>query len=670
MPQSASSNNPIALQSSTDDEPARKKRMPGSCDNCRKRKVRSREMPGNRCTRCIKMGLECTHDGALKSYGSVRGVVEELEAKLDKCEHIIARFVPGATLDDLDGLYERIVLGDSGHKKYRIDNDEDEARATARLQYLKLSPSTNRFWGQSSNLMFIETALRVKDEHDAANQNDVLNTHKRSEFWNPRPWQIPTPPDLNFPLFNFPDVQLLCSLSDLYFDHVNNFFPLLHRPTFEQSLVENLHHRDRGFGATILAFYWTDINEEQSAGWKWMSQVKLGNDFNQQVTLFELQQYALYAIYAEGFMISDGWVFLGIALRRAVEVGAHRKRTTVTPTHETELWKRAVWVLIWLERSMSTFFGRSVCIHEEDFDLPYPLEVDDEVILIVVLWDIPHFDQQYWDSDFKQPTNLPSKISMFNSLLRLMEVQAHLLRTVYKTKKHRFSPLVLSIQQFMSNLDKAMNTWTEKDVPAHRGLFGLPLILGADTSKPFIPLRDRPAIYPSLAIATNAARALLSVLSTPEGEKIAMLPSVQAKAWIAGMMLLIHVWSGLRSGLAPNPKKDREDVAKSVRLMSNVEARYQVAGRLKDILAGLADLATITDNDPKAGVTSHPKRSRGDLDPSDSPPTQSTSPSTDIIPTDLPASSATTLFPFPTASAGLSELPVFDFSAAGTNICI
>ena len=37
------------------------------------------------------------------------------------------------------------------------------------------------------------------------------------------------------------------------------------------------------------------------------------------------------------------WTQLGLALRMAQEVGAHRYRQLETPTAETEQWKRAFW---------------------------------------------------------------------------------------------------------------------------------------------------------------------------------------------------------------------------------------------------------------------------------------------------------------------------------------
>ncbi|KAH8828351.1 hypothetical protein DL96DRAFT_1602800 [Flagelloscypha sp. PMI_526] len=558
----------------------KKRRTPGSCDHCRKRKAKcdSANQPGNRCTRCSQMGLDCTHDGVLKNLGSAKTYVENMESRLEKVEkilakvrileiaaigltsHLFVRCFPDVNLaTDLDDLYQRVVLDPSCHRLERNDDDSEEARLAGRLNYLKLAPSTNRFWGRSSNFMFLETAMRAKDEEHVASQKSILNTHKRPEFWSQRAWQIPPPPTSHPPPYEFPDIRLIFELTDLYFTRVNDFFPLLHRPTFE-----NLHHRDRGFGATVLLviamgsrysndprIFLEDIDDEHSAGWPFIRQFS--------------------------FMWADGWISLGVAIRRAIE---------------------------------PLSFGRPVALDEEHFDIEYPIECDDE----------------YWEVDFKQPEGKPSKVSMFNGLLRLSEIQAHVLRTVYKTKKHRFSPVIASQQQFISSLDSAMNKWIETEVPRHLQLqphnesWALPLFrqqsaylyvnyyaLQLYIHKPFIPLSDSPSIYPSLAISTNAARALLHVLSSGEGDMIARLPSMQAKAWIAGMILLIHIWSGIRSGLAPNPQKDMADVTKCMRLLKKAEARYQMSGKLGDVLAGLAVAGEVNLPKPEKNPATQPR---------------------------------------------------------------
>lgn len=78
----------------------------------------------------------------------------------------------------------------------------------------------------------------------------------------------------------------MLSLIDLYFDNLNLYFPLLHRPTFERSVAECLHHTNESFAATLLLVcavgsrYSDDprvlLDDEaslHSCGWKYFDQV-------------------------------------------------------------------------------------------------------------------------------------------------------------------------------------------------------------------------------------------------------------------------------------------------------------------------------------------------------------------------------------------------------------
>ena len=61
--------------------------------------------------------------------------------------------------------------------------------------------------------------------------------------------EISAPPR---PKFTFPDRVLLHQLVNLYFDNVNIFFPMLHRPTFDKQLYSMDHARDTGFACIVL----------------------------------------------------------------------------------------------------------------------------------------------------------------------------------------------------------------------------------------------------------------------------------------------------------------------------------------------------------------------------------------------------------------------------------
>ena len=52
--------------------------------------------------------------------------------------------------------------------------------------------------------------------------------------------------------FEFPDPDLIESLSEIYFTESNIHMPLLHRPTYYQGIRDKLHLKDISFGSIVL----------------------------------------------------------------------------------------------------------------------------------------------------------------------------------------------------------------------------------------------------------------------------------------------------------------------------------------------------------------------------------------------------------------------------------
>ena len=201
----------------------------------------------------------------------------------------------------------------------------------------------------------------------------------------------------------FPEDDLYPSLINAYFANINPFHPLLHKSIFEQQVASGLHYRDSMFAKVFLlvcahgARYSEDprvlaegTTSTRSAGWKWFEQVNImrRNLFNR-VVLYELQMHAvspitssarsvpdglskLYVLYASSSEMPQGvWAQIGMALRLSQEVGGHRRRRSKdsVPTAEDELWKRAFWVVLSVDRWISQSSGRPCGLQDEEYVL-------------------------------------------------------------------------------------------------------------------------------------------------------------------------------------------------------------------------------------------------------------------------------------------------------------
>ncbi|KAJ7495523.1 fungal-specific transcription factor domain-containing protein [Mycena latifolia] len=508
-----------------------------------------------------------------------------------------------------------------------------------------------KFLGKSSAAILVNTAIAFKgDAHRSERRASEFSNGPSTEngedgdgemstwrsrrlyYWNFKPWeQTRRRP----PAYSFPPRDLAAHLIELYFTHVNVYLPLLHRPTFERAVEAGLHLRDDGFAATLLlvcavASRWSDdprvvpsFGTESmmppgaypypgpprlACGWAWFSQVPLvEHHLFAQATLYDLQCYCLAVQYLESLSAPQAsWTLIGVGLRLAQDVGAHRRTPCVEkPSVERELWKRAFWVLVFLDRSLSSGMGRTCAIQHDDFDQEPPLEVDDE----------------YWEHPtrpFMQPVGVPSRVAFFATLLRLNHILSFSLKTLYSLMKVRSVYAVDDAweENVVVELDSALNRWRD-EVPEHLRwdpartdpvFFDQSVALHCHYShlqilihRPFIPTmrKSAPIALPSLAICTSAARTCANMVDVQRRRKGNVPVAINLTAvFTSGIVLLLNMWSGKRTGLVPDPSREITNVHKCMEVVRLCEDRWQNAGILWDILYELSSVGQLPLSNP------------------------------------------------------------------------
>ncbi|KAF7335611.1 Zn(2)-C6 fungal-type domain-containing protein [Mycena venus] len=495
------------------------------------------------------------------------------------------------------------------------------------------------FMGKSSGAALVKAAIELKadvkrEELEEAishspNQSSFDNrisgnsgeqdtgawTSRRMQYWTWKPWENTA---LRICTFTFPDEPLLGQLIDLYFTRQNIYLPLLHRPTFERGVAEGLHLRDKGFAMTVLlvcaigsrwSMHPSVVEKGLSCGWEWFDQASnAGPHLLGRAALYDLQHYCLAVQFLNG---SSGpqacWTLIGVGLRLAQDLGIHRRQApNEGPSVERELYKRTFWVLVCLDRIISAGLGRCCALQFEDFDTEPLLEVDDE----------------YWEHPthpFQQPVGVPSRIAYFNTLMRLNHILGFSLKTLYSLNKiHAFFPLYESWEeQVVPELDSALNSWHEQipehlrwdpmrqdpvffdqSVALHCWYYHLQILI----HRPFIPMLRKPTAMalPSLAICTSAARACAN-MADMQRRRNGGVPVVfnLHTIFISGLVLLLNVWSGKRTGLGPDPSREMACVQKCMGIVRLCEGRWQNAGIMWDILAELASVGQLPLPNPR-----------------------------------------------------------------------
>ncbi|KAL0564764.1 Gypsy retrotransposon integrase-like protein 1 [Marasmius crinis-equi] len=642
---------------SSDDEnydgaQAKKRRVQRACDVCRRKKIRCDgvQMPGNKCSSCLAYDLECTYMEAAKKRGPPKAYVEGLENRLEKMEKLLRQLMPdddynreigplsnastpreiipqspsslpavqltSATMMDsaIDAIRRRDQTPPETKENLEAQQAEtEELLLSDNMKKMSISSkSLFRFYGKSSSAMFIQRAIDLKEEFTGSSTNllPLLQGRKRPEFWHSTTWELDFVQKAQPPSYVFPEQDLLDELVQLYFKHINLFIPLLHKPTFCRQLEEKLHLREEGFAAVVLLVcanasrYSNDprvrldgVDSWLSSGWKWFDQVQLvRKSLLSPPSLYDLQFYC-------GSSVPHAcWTMVGMGIRLAQDIGAHRRKVSGHMTVEDELMKRAFWTMVLTDYSISAAYGRPCGIQEEDFDLDLPIECDDEY------WEHPD-PEQAW----RQPAGKPSTISYFVSLLKLTKLLALALRTIYSINK---SKILLGFvgpqweQRIVTELDSALNQWVDS-VPEHlrwdpnrddevffkqsAGLYTEYYLLQILIHRPFIPSPKKPSplSFPSLAICTNAARSCSHIADIQRKRTGTLLPFSMGAVFSCGIILLLNIWGGKRSGLSADPAKEMADVHKCMEALRAIENRWHAAGRLWDVLYELASVGEL-----------------------------------------------------------------------------
>ncbi|KAF8205734.1 fungal-specific transcription factor domain-containing protein [Mycena galopus ATCC 62051] len=639
---------------------AKKRRLRGACDICRRQKIRcdSGKMPGNRCSNCVSFNSECTHN--MSQSKASQATVTQLKVSHPKEERGPRRkrnnMQPGpgsetsvraletarTTVDgllrqtytapqDREALLELLLeisryarsleqeletcrqsqsplSGSSTAVSPESDYQEahEEAGIVVEIQKLPehlkritMDAANHRFFGKNSSIMFVKAAMEAR--MGSIPTATVPPRLTRAMFWTPLPWEASPDPVATL---IFPPADLLRDLVDIYFTQINIFWFILHRPTFEKSIADGLHHRNATFGAIVLVVcalasknspdrrvLLPSEQGELSAGWEWFRQVRrpFSGRAVKTASVYELQLCCLYLAFQQtGSDQESCWLMCGIGLLYAQDIGAHRDPPPGTPfTIEHELLKRSCFYLSLSDSVSSACFGRPRVALPTDCDLARPIACDDE----------------YWEhpdpaTAFKQPAGKPALSEFFNVYISLINIFTFSWRTSGPPQDYTGTrPLELeTVVELDSRLDKWVSSmpehllWNpyqendiffEQSVALYASYYHLQILI----HRPFLHASvNRVSTARSLAICTNAARSCATIADVKSRRGIPPNYHMVKSAFESAIVLLLTVSGGTRSGLVLDIERELADVYKCMALLRRAEIRHQNAGRFHDCL--------------------------------------------------------------------------------------
>ncbi|KAK7063676.1 fungal-trans domain-containing protein [Favolaschia claudopus] len=590
-----------------------KQRRPGrSCDNCRQRKTRcdGQTMPNGKCSSCLAFGSLCTYNEPAKKRGRKDNAVEELEreiatlkAKLransvcSLCAQPLVR--PTRSVSVFSNTDTLTPVNDTAADSESPPKDEESVEELAsRFSRFQMDDTIfeKECFGAASSFALADHVISLKETDEGS--PFFLNS-RRPLYWDLLPWERET--YIEHPQYVYPPRDLIQSLLQLYLINIHPTFPILHFPSFSRSVEQGLHLTNTKFGGALLALlavasrYSKDPRvfidgdtSSLSAGWMFFQQI-LNWVIRKyyEPTIDEVQMYGLMCMYSCGISApQNSWLYLGIGIRCLHQRGAHRKRTG-EPDLSKELWIRAFWSFVFLDRLVSGFTGRPMSLHVEDYDVQLPLEVDDE----------------YFDQGFVQPPEKPSYLSFFVYDLRLAEIWADVMRKLYASKKAK---ILMGWdnkdweQQTVAKFDSSMNDFLDS-IPSHlkwnpeqlpQGVFLEQSVILHITYQYLLIVIHRPYIHQSntlssasLSICVNAARTILRTADIWL-HKLHRLPqhSIINPVNVAGLILAFNILAAKRAGLVVDRWRDSALIATALEVLKSGETRYQPVGRIRDLL--------------------------------------------------------------------------------------
>lgn len=412
-----------------------------------------------------------------------REYVEGLEARVRTLEGVIQQIVAG-TLDpksvDLQSLATATpsphasgptptsaVTNTSEDASGALDDLRDDLSELS----LEYEAWDRRYVGSSSGISLAKSILPMEDMDRLGAKPEQSHIENMIALEHTDKEPAPLPP-----------YDLAVKLVKAFFDHVNSILPVIHRPSFQRDLENDVASTDPSFRGLLFAIYAlgarsvddpriptftggeihmfahsmaTKLSKYSAGAVYAQTAARANHDFLTGCKLYDLQRHALIVLYLSTAVSPPTfWLMCGWGLRGAIDVGAHRekrKRWSDSPL-EDQLRKRAMWLMLYFDRSIASGLGRPVVCDADEVDLALPLDIDDDAL-------------DAWQARGASPPPSPSgkatPVAGFNAMVSLSSIMAKALKTVYHP--HRSAQ---DVRKGIIEIDSAMNDWLNK-LPSH-----------------------------------------------------------------------------------------------------------------------------------------------------------------------------------------------------------
>ncbi|PKC71209.1 hypothetical protein RhiirA1_532180 [Rhizophagus irregularis] len=552
--------------SSEDLNGIKRRRVARACDTCRRKKVRCDGVQPNSdppsCTNCKAYGYECAFIDSPKKRGPPKGYIEALETRLQRMESILGGLVQSGDLPEgtISSNLEWINVNESNFRSGQESNNTTSSRLrktpsfnssslgrSGRANSSKslvshnsyknngqssdsddsLSSDSNEYTGSQYDLNDSMGQLAMDETGHTkylGNSSGVFLLKITKKIANGQIITVPSN-DWNNPslkrigpnmVIEFPPKDLCDKLLDAYWNQVHPFMPFIDK----EDLMEKYNNLEAHYSSIILFYaifalstrYIDDpaikyYSEEYSGSSFYTKARELLRDEFDKPSISVVQALLLLSVQISGQKDSITWVYIGLAIRIAQDMGLHRDSAKWNiDERQSEVRRRVWWACVVVDRFSSAGLGRPLAINEADCDVNYP---------------VPG----------KIPSDDIETIEGWVELIKCNLILGRILNHVYGIKS-KSSSSQNNIESVLVSLDNELNEWRDNlpkkfqfdsstmhggDVNTNRKIYAhllyytqqillhRPHIRGPKSKAP-------PSSIPSLTICTMAANNITHVL--------------------------------------------------------------------------------------------------------------------------------------------------------------
>ncbi|KAJ1978331.1 hypothetical protein H4R35_001950 [Dimargaris xerosporica] len=410
----------------------RRQRTTQACDTCRRRKIKcDNQLP--RCSHCLAQDLECLYAERPKKRGPPKGYIDSIETRLAKMETLLMTMTQLDDDEAAEAPESATKSRGSRSPSATLEPPAERRSASTGSPRPMLEDTLSTF---NVSLAEPNDAQSTGPSSDPADQGYRLYTGTNAVAWLNRTSLLGTKTgdklrqtvirDGSMVSSGIPNPALIKQLLKLYFQHIHPVFPVLHKRSFfkrlQASALSWLYANHTSFAVlsasnakpSILtslgsdptygelralsplllnAMYYAAVwhlgtNDQPNLGqWRETLAVifyerakNLLDDVFVMPSIATIQ--ALLLLSKHAMPNGSNWMFTGMAVRMAIDLGLNRNHTTLggqalSPL-DLEERRRCWWACLLADAQIALFLGRPLSIDSVDYDTHLPEMVADQ----------------------------------------------------------------------------------------------------------------------------------------------------------------------------------------------------------------------------------------------------------------------------------------------------